>query len=242
MLEDAAGSITSGSPREASGHGASLQPAPPTPPTAGAAQTGDDAEEIKDPAALLRSYRALQAAEKTQRNRLAQLEAAARREADAKLSEQERLAKRVAELEGQQQAAAKAAHETILRYEVQLQAAQMGIVDPDAAAKLLDMSQVSYDAAGQPQGVAAALQQLVKDKPYLVSHDNGAGPQGARGAIPATPVFPSSVSVSPTNPATRSSTATATRRYSQAELEDRDFYVSHREDLIRAQREGRIDP
>jgi hypothetical protein len=235
VVEDAAISTTSGSPSPASSNGAPTQSAPPTQPTAGEAQTGDDAEEIKDPAALLRAYRSLQAAEKTQRNRLAQLEAARKREEDAKLSDQERLAKRVAELESQSQAAAKAQQEKVLRYEVQLQAAKLNIVDPDAAAKLLDMSQVTYDAEGQPQGVEAALQALIDAKPYLVS--NGAGPQGARGATPATPA-----SASPTNPATRSSTATATRRYSQAELENREFYLANRDDIIRAQREGRIDP
>jgi hypothetical protein len=235
MLDDAAPGSTAPAPSPASGSGASLQSAPPTQPTAGEAQSGDDAEEIKDPGALLRSYRALQAAEKTQRNRLAQLEAAAKRAEDAKLSDQERLQKRVAELEGQSQAAAKAAQEKVLRYEVQLQAARLNIVDPDAAAKLLDMSQVSYDADGQPQGVEAALAALIDAKPYLVSA-TGAGSHGARGAAPATPA-----SASPTNPATRSSTATATRRYSQAELTDRDFYLANRDDIIRAQREGRID-
>jgi hypothetical protein len=236
MLDDAAPGSTAPAPSPASGSGASLQSAPPTQPTAGEAQSGDDAsEEIKDPAALLRAFRALQAAEKTQRNRLAQLEAAAKRAEDAKLSDQERLQKRVAELEGQSQAAAKAAQEKVLRYEVQLQAARLNIVDPDAAAKLLDMSQVSYDADGQPQGVEAALAALIDAKPYLVSA-TGAGSQGARGAAPATPA-----SASPTNPATRSSTATATRRYSQAELTDRDFYLANRDDIIRAHREGRID-
>jgi hypothetical protein len=235
MLDDAAPGSTAPAPSPASGSGAPGVSAPPTLPTAGEAQSGDDAEEIKDPGALLRSYRALQAAEKTQRNRLAQLEAAAKRAEDAKLSDQERLQKRVAELESQQQNAAKAAQEKVLRYEVQLQAARLNIVDPDAAAKLLDMSQVSYDADGQPQGVEAALAALIDAKPYLVSA-TGAGSQGARGAAPATPA-----SASPTNPATRSSTATATRRYSQAELTDRDFYLANRDDIIRAQREGRID-
>lgn len=239
MVDGAAPGSTTPAPSPASGSGdtgASLQSAPPTQPTAGEAQSGDDAEEIKDPGALLRSYRALQAAEKTQRNRLAQLEAAAKRAEDAKLSDQERLQKRVAELEGQSQAAAKAAQDKILRYEVQLQAARLNIVDPDAAAKLLDMSQVSYDADGQPQGVEAALAALIDAKPYLVSA-TGAGSHGARGATPATPAGGSN----PTNPATRSSTATATRRYSQAELTDRDFYLANRDDIIRAQREGRID-
>jgi multidrug efflux pump subunit AcrA (membrane-fusion protein) len=236
MLDDAAPGSTAPAPSPASGSGAPGVSAPPTLPTAGEAQSGDDAEEIKDPGALLRSYRALQAAEKTQRNRLAQLEAAAKRAEDAKLSDQERLQKRVAELESQQQNAAKAAQEKVLRYEVQLQAARLNIVDPDAAAKLLDMSQVSYDADGQPQGVEAALAALIDAKPYLVSSSTGAGSHGARGAAPATPA-----SASPTNPATRSSTATATRRYSQAELTDRDFYLANRDDIIRAHREGRID-
>ncbi len=236
MVEDAAGSTTSGSPSPASGQGNGYQnpgqQAPAAPSPTGQSQTGDtDAEEIKDPGALLRSYRALQAAEKTQRNRLAQLEAAAKRDADAKLSEQERLAARVAELETDRQARERQTQERILAYEIKLQAAALSLVDPDAAVKLLDWSQVEYDASGAPTNLDKALRDLVKDKPYLVSP--AAGPQGASGP-PATPA-------SPTNPATRSTSAGATRRYSQADLADRDTYVKNRDDIVRAYREGRID-
>lgn len=43
------------------------------------------------------------------------------------------------------------------------------IVDPDAAARLIDTSALEYDEVGKPKNVDALLDALVKDKPYLKS-------------------------------------------------------------------------
>lgn len=234
MAEGAATPPTAGTPSPASSPGTPTTPAPPAQPTAGEAQTGDEStEEIKDPQALLRTFRQLQEREKTQRTRLQELEAAHKQAEDAKLSEQERLSRRVAELEAAEAGRQRATQERILGYEIKLQAAGLRIIDPDAAVKLLDWSSIEYDADGMPTNLERQLKALVKDKPYLIAPG---GPGAA--SVPGPP--PPAASV--TNPATRSAAMTGERRYSQADLADRTFYLANRDDIIRAQREGRIDP
>ena len=139
---------------------------------------------------------------------------------DAKLSEQERLSKRASDLEKQLEDERAQSRTRINTYEVQLAAGRLGIVDPDAAVRLLDWSSLEYGQDGRPVDVESALQDLVKARPYL--------------AAQATPAH-----VSPTNPATRGS-APGQRVYTQAELADYTFYTTHREDIQRAFREGRI--
>jgi len=92
----------------------------------------------------------------------------ARSEAE-KLSEKERLEKQLADLQSQHANATRQSQERIINYEVRLQAAQMGIVDPDAAAKLLDWSEIEYDdESGAPTNVQDLLNALTKSKPYLL--------------------------------------------------------------------------
>lgn len=236
MAEGAGAPATSGAPQPGSTDPTTTtttRPTQTTPPTSAptepGAETSDD-EEVRDPKALLRTYKQLQEQSKAQRAELKRLQDAAKAAEDAKLSESERLTKRVAELEAADKARAQALLERTLAYEIKLQAAGLSIVDPDAAAKLVDLSAIEFDAAGTPQGVDKALKALIKDKPWLIAA--GAAP-GATGQQPAAGTA---------NPATRSSSATSTRRYSAADLEDTDFYRANRDDIIRAHREGRIDP
>lgn len=84
-----------------------------------------------------------------------------------KLSEKEKLEKKLSELQLQHDTTTRQAQERIINYEVRLQAAQMGIVDPDAAAKLLDWSEIEYEDNGSPTNVQELLNALVKAKPYL---------------------------------------------------------------------------
>jgi hypothetical protein len=59
----------------------------------------------------------------------------------AQMSEQERLAKRLAELEQENQTLRQQGQEHTLKYEIMLLASRMGIVDPEAAYRLLDLFQ-----------------------------------------------------------------------------------------------------
>lgn len=128
----------------------------PPEPQAGEGQniSLDEAKKLRSEAANLRK-------------RLKAFEEADAKAKDAQLSEQERLQKQLADLQSQHDTATRTHQERIIGYEVRLQASQMGIVDPDAAAKLLDWSQIEYDDNGAPLNVSDLLKGLIKAKPYL---------------------------------------------------------------------------
>ena len=96
---------------------------------------------------------------------------ALREREEAEKSELERLREAAQKAEAERQAALAAANERLIRAEVKAVAADLGIVDPDAAYALMDRSGVTVDDDGQVQGVKAALEALVKAKSYLVRQD-----------------------------------------------------------------------
>lgn len=70
----------------------------------------------------------------------------------------------------QEQALAQAtqrAQQMLITAEIKAQAAALGIVDPDAAAKLADLSGVKVGDDGTVTGVKEALEELLQAKPYL---------------------------------------------------------------------------
>ena len=101
------------------------------------------------------------------RKRLRELEKALKEKEEAELSEQEKLRRRVAEYEARLAELERERQERTLQYEVKLRAAAMGIVDPDAAWRLLDLAAIEFDEDGTPTNIDEALQALVQAKPYL---------------------------------------------------------------------------
>lgn len=141
----------------------------------------------------------------------------------AQLSEQERLK---ADLEAQKAETKReqaSRREAVNRLTVQVQAQRLGIIDPDAAEKLLDWSLVEYGDDGRPTNVDEVLTALVADRPYLK----------------APPTQQQTPTLQPTNPATHQNVP-GQRQYTQAEVADYRFYTAHRDDIIAAHREGRI--
>lgn len=198
---------------------------PPTlaPPTQqGEAQTGDEAEEIKDPAAFLRAHRELQARAKTQANRLAQLEAAHQKAEDAKLSETDRQAQLIADLQAKESTLQAQIRERTVRYEIAVASQKLGIVDPDAAYRLLDRDALEFDDAGEPTNTERVLTALLKARPFLQA---AAGPPVVSGT---------------TNSASRARGPEGARIYRASELSDPAFFRAHREDIGRAMNEGRV--
>lgn len=149
------------------------------------------------------------------RKRLRELEAAVKKQEEAKLSETERLQQRLAELEKEQAEWQRERQERTLKYEVMLAAGKLGIVDAEAAYKLLDLSAIEFDEDGNPTNIEKALRDLIAKRPYLA---------GAAGG-------------SPTNPA-RSQVSPTT--FTRSQLRDPNFFRAHREAIMRAMREGRI--
>lgn len=107
------------------------------------------------------------------RKRLRDLEQAVKKHEEAKLSETERLQRRLAELEAERATWQREVQERVLRYETMLAAGRLGVVDPEAAYRLLDLSLLEYDDDGRPTNLEAALRALLKDKPYLVGQPHG---------------------------------------------------------------------
>lgn len=111
---------------------------------------------------------------------------------EAQLSEQQKLEKRLAELQAEHETVRRQMQERGVNSEVRLQAAQMGIVDPSAAAKLLDWSEIEYDDDGAPTNIPDLLKKLLKVSPYLA----GKSGSGA-GSLPANPARSASTAPQP---------------------------------------------
>lgn len=84
-----------------------------------------------------------------------------------KFSEQEKLQKQISDLKAQHEEAVRQHQETKVRAAVERQAHHIGIVDEDAAVRLLDWSEIEYDDKGSPTNIEDLLKKLLKAKPYL---------------------------------------------------------------------------
>lgn len=102
---------------------------------------------------------------------------------DGQKSEVERLAQQVADLQGELTDKDNAIQEKAISTDVKLSASKMGIVDPDAAYRLIDPNEVNYEN-GEVVGVEKALKNLLKERPYL----KGETPQPPTPGAGGTPV------------------------------------------------------
>lgn len=187
-------------------------PAATAPPaTAPVGKTYDEAhvERLTQDAAKVRSERNA-------------MEAELKKLQDSQLSETERASKRLQELEAKH-ATFESERQTLqLQMQVERMARQLGIVDEDAAYKLLDTSSIKWQD-GKPIGVDEALKSLVESKPYLVA------------SAQSGPVIPG---VAATNPPRSQNTQTAT--FTEDQVRDPSFWADNKAAILQAQREGRI--
>jgi len=151
------------------------------------------------------------------RKRLRELESKVKADEEAKLTEQEKLQKRLAELERKEAEYQQILQARTLEYEVKLQASRLGVVDPEAAYRLLDVKQVEFDDDGKPVNLEKTLKDLIAKKPYLV----------ASGSAP-----------SPTNPA--QGRISGQQVFTRSQLRDPKFFAANRDAIMQAMREGRI--
>lgn len=158
-----------------SGEGAT--PAPETPVTGSPAP--DSATPQKPPVSsgetdtrLAELERALKNATEERdrhRKRLSSYEEAEKKAQEQSLTEIERIKKQHADLQSQHEAYVRTTQERLVRYAVEEAARSLNIIDPDAAARLLDWSALEYADDGTPTNAADLLKQLLKHKPYLVA-------------------------------------------------------------------------
>ncbi|NPV85997.1 MAG: hypothetical protein HPY45_08325 [Anaerolineae bacterium] len=172
------------------------------------------AEEERFDTEYVRKLRA-EAAE--YRKRLRELESKVKADEEAKMTEQERLQKRLAELERKEIEYQQSLQARTLEYEVKLHAARLGVVDPEAAYRLLDLKQIEFDEDGKPANLEKVLKELVAKKPYL------AGQQSV---------------ISPTNPA--QGRVSGQQVFTRSQLRDPGFFAANRDAIMQAMREGRI--
>jgi len=93
---------------------------------------------------------------------------------EAEMSELQKAQERAAQLEKQLADAAEKQKALMTQSDITAKAAKLGIIDPDAAYRLLDTSKLEYDEAGQPTNSEALLTALLKDKPYLAGSGSSA--------------------------------------------------------------------
>ena len=93
---------------------------------------------------------------------------------DANKSELAKAQERAAQLEKQLADAAEKQKALSTLSDITAKAARLGIVDPDAAYKLLNREALEYGDDGAPTNTEALLQALLKDKPYLASGGSSA--------------------------------------------------------------------
>jgi hypothetical protein len=105
------------------------------------------------------------------------------RAAKAAMTEEERRKAEAQENDKKLTAAEQRAHNFALQLSVERQARKMGIVDEEAAFRLLDASKVEFDDAGNPTNVEALLGELVKARTWLL----GGGEAKPTGGNPSAP-------------------------------------------------------
>lgn len=106
---------------------------------------------------------------------------------------------------------------------IQMEASKAGVVDVDAAIKLLDRSGIKLNEDGTVSGVAEAIKALVESKPYLVGKGAtkdlkigaGSSPSGAGDA--------------------------SVPRFKLSQLRDHTFYIQHEKDILKAWQLGLIE-
>lgn len=125
-------------------------------------QAGDGLEHIS-----LEEARKLRRENQTLRQRQKQLDEAEEAAKAAQLSEVERTKREHDKLKAEHDAYRATTQKQMVRYEVAAAAASLNIIHPDAAAKLLDESELEYDEDGKPTNARALLEKLLKNMPYL---------------------------------------------------------------------------
>ncbi len=130
------------------------------------------------------------------RKRMKAYEEAEQQARDAQLSEAERAKKQAADLQSKHEAYVKQTQDRLIRYEIERQASALGIIDPDAAARLLDRADLEYDDDGNPTNAEKLLHKLLKHKPWLAPKPADPAPE-----TPATPAQTAHATQAPAVPA-----------------------------------------
>jgi len=97
---------------------------------------------------------------------------------DSQKSEADKQRDKIAELERANIEHLQQRQEYVTEYEIRLAASRLGIIDPEAAYKLVDLARIEYDD-GKPKNIDKVLAELVKTRPYLLGAHKSSGDAGA---------------------------------------------------------------
>lgn len=103
------------------------------------------------------------------------------------------------------------------------EASKLGIVDVEAAAVLLDRSNIKVGEDGTTEGVKEALEVLLEAKPYLKGNPSTTNPVG-----------------SPSNP-NPNQTEAGTKKYKLSQLQDAKFFSENEKDIMQALKLGLVE-
>jgi hypothetical protein len=194
---------------------------PGTQPPAGNDTTQADVSggEHQPESISLEEAKKLRSESQNLRARLKTFEEEQRKADEAKLSEQERLTKRLTETESAKADLEARIKDLTIRDATRGAAAKLGYANPDMAYRLLDHSGLEVDSDGTVKNVEQQLAALAKSDPYLIAASRPAGSFDT---------------------GTAGGRAAAGRTYTLAELRDAKFYEANKADILAARHEGRI--
>lgn len=116
---------------------------------------------------------------------VAKTEAEKKAEADAKLSESEKTAQRIAELEKKLADTETGGRSRVAKAALKASAAALGAVYPDDIPSLIDMDKVKFDRDGEPTNADELVTELKKSRPnHFTERKPGSGDGGPRGEAP----------------------------------------------------------
>lgn len=155
----------------------------PTPQAGTTTPSEPQAGETQQEIISLEEAKKLRSEAQNLRKRLKGYEDAERTAQEAQMSELDRTKKQYADLQAQHEREVADLRDRIVRYEVERTALSLNIVDPDAAARLIDWSSLEFDEDSTPKNAKKLLEALVKAKPYLIKQQEQ--PQGTPAPTPA---------------------------------------------------------
>jgi hypothetical protein len=167
-------------------------------PAAASVTTPAPAATITSPDALaadgntdtisIEAARKLRSEAEAMRKRLKAYEAAEEAAKLAALSETEKLNKQHADLQAKHDALEQKYRERVISAEVQLAAAELGIVHPEKVFRLIDTKELEYEEDGTtPKNAKALVEKLLKEMPELTG-EKQAPPSATQQKAPMIPV------------------------------------------------------
>lgn len=163
--------------------------------------------------------------------RLAEYEAAQRAAEEAQMSELEKAQRKLADYQAAEAQWTLERQQWRLAQAVQMHAARLGIVDVDAAGKLLDTSALEYDENGVPTNTETLLTAMLEQRPWLRGNTQQ----------PATPAgAPQAPQIGATNAPRQSGPLTITpSQYSDTAFRAQ-YMRDYGEDILAAINKGKV--